>query len=198
MDPRLFTAVEAWYGGFYELALEIGSRSDDRLQSALTALWKHPDLDGCYLDRSCEPSEQPRTSEFGLASGTHLLGLASLPNGSRVACGSCLIREDDGPDWLDFYLPSGSLGTAYPIGPYPFGAEPDWHGPWQYEVEDWLADIGLWIARSALFDLGLIGFEVSGQLYAAEIAEKGIPDERRIGYLWPVKDSVVYYRRTVS
>jgi hypothetical protein len=196
MDDRLFTAEGAWYGGFYELALEIGPRSDERLRSALTVLWKYPDLDGCFLDRSREIREQPRTTEFCLETGSHSLGVASLPNGSRVVCGSCLVREEEGPDWLDFYLPMGSLATAYPVGGFPFGSEADWPGPWRFEVEDWLARIGLWIAKSASFQLGIIGIEVSGQVYASEIASKGIPDERFIGYLWPSNESVVYYRRT--
>jgi hypothetical protein len=196
MAERLFTAEGAWYGGFYELALEIGPRSDERLRSALTALWKYPDLDGCFFDRSREPIDQPRSSEFCLETGSHALGVASLPNGSRVVCGSCLVREEEGPDWLDFYLPMASLGTAYPVAGFPFGTEADWPGPWRYEVEDWLARIGLWIAQSASFQLGIIGFEVSGQVYAADVASKGIPEERFIGYLWPSKESVVYHRRT--
>jgi hypothetical protein len=198
MGDRLFTAEGAWYGAFYELALEIGPRSDERLRSALTKLWKYPDLDDCFLDRSREPTGQPRTAEFCLETGSHSLGVASLPSGSRVVCGSCLVREEEGPDWLDFYLPMGSLATAYPVAGFPFGAEADWPGPLRYEVEDWLARIGLWIAQSASFQLGIIGFEVSGQVDASEIAAKGIQDERSIGYLWPSKGSVVYYRRTAA
>ena len=196
MGDRLFTADGAWYGGFYELALDVGPRSDDQLRSALTALWNFPDVDGCFLDRGREPADQPRCSEFCLDMGSHSLGVASLPNGIRVACGSCLIREDEGPDWLDFYLPMGSLGAAYPVGSFPFGIEADWPGPWRFEVEDWLACIGLSIARSASFRLGIIGFEVSGQVYASEVASKGVPEERFVGYLWPTNESVVYHRRT--
>jgi hypothetical protein len=128
-----------------------------------------------------------------------LLGVARLPNGRNVACGSCLIREVDyGSDWLDFYLPLGSLGTVYPVGGFPFGTEADWPGSWRYEVEDWLADIGLWVAQSASFQLGLIGFEVSGQVYAADLAATGIPPERFIGYLWPSGNSVAYHRRSAE
>jgi hypothetical protein len=107
-----------------------------------------------------------------------------------------LVREEEGPDWLDFYLPMGSLARAYPVGGFPFGTEADWPGPWRYEVEDWLARLGLWIARSASFRMGLIGHEVSGHVYASDIANSGVPDERFIGYLWPTDESVVYYRRT--
>jgi hypothetical protein len=199
MDDRPFTTNDAWFGGFYELALEVGPRSDDQLRAALTALWAHPDLDGCFLDRSREPDNQLSAQPDRLEEGSHLLGIAHLPNGSRVACGSCLIREGDaGPDWLDFYLPMGSLGTAYPVGGFPFGTEADWPGSWRFEVEDWLAGVGLGVARSALFRLGLIGFEVSGQAYAADVAEHGIPAERFIGYLWPSSGSVMYHRRTAG
>ncbi len=197
MSERLFTANDAWIGGFYELALEVGPQSDDRLRAALATLWSHPDLDGCYLDRGREPAGQPRVQpDCLLETGSHLLGLARLPNGVRVACGTCLISEDDGPDWLDFYLPMGSLGTVYLAGGFPFGSEADWPGPWRYEVDDWMAGVGLWVARSASFQLGLIGFEVSGQIYAHDIAAQGIPAERFVGYLWPSGESVVYHRRT--
>ena len=197
MGDRLFTANEAWLGGFFELALEVGPRSDDRLRAALEALWTHPDLEGCYLHRGREPDDQQRERPDCLEGGSHFLGVARLPNGSPVACGSCLVREpSDGPDWLDFYLPMGSLGTAYPVGPFPFGSESDWAGPWRYDIEDWLAGVGLWVARSASYRLGLIGFEVSGDTYADGIADQGIPSERFCGYLWQSADSVEYYRRT--
>jgi hypothetical protein len=197
MGDQLFTGCDAWTGGFYELALEVGPRSDDRLLATLLALWEHPDLIGCYLDRTREPSEQPRVSPDRWEEGSHLLGVASLPNGSRVTCGNCVIREmDDGPDWLVFYLPVGSLGTAYPVRAFPFGSEADWPGPWRHEVEDWLAAVGQRVARSASFRLGLIGHEVSGEAYAADIIARGIPAERYFGYLWPSGESKMYYRRT--
>jgi hypothetical protein len=199
IDDRLFTANDAWSGGFYELALEVGPRSDYQLRSAQTALWSHPDLDGCFLDRDREPDQQLRVTPDCLEEGPHLLGVAHLPNGTRVACGSCLIREmGEGPDWLAFYLPVTSLGISYPVGPFPFGTEADWPGAWRFEVEDWLASIGQWVARSASYRLGLIGFEVSGEAYAADIAVKGVPAKRVVGYLWPSDESVVYHRRTVG
>jgi hypothetical protein len=194
MGERVFTADKAWFGGFYELALEVGPPSDDRLRAALEALWSHPDLDGCYLDRGCEPADQPRKQPD--LESRHLLGVAQLPHGSRVACGSLLIREvEDHSDWLDFYLPMGSLWTAY--GRFPFADRVDWpEDPWLLEVDDWLAKVGLWIARSRSFRLGLIGVEVCGEAYAADITAQGIPAERYVGYLWPSGGSVEYHRRT--
>jgi hypothetical protein len=196
MSERLFTADGAWVGGFYELALEVGPRADERLRAALGALWAHPDLDGGYEHRSREPADQPRVPPDCLESGSHLFGGARLPNGARVACGTCLVREEDGPDWLVFYLPMGALGAAYPAGGFPFGSEADWPGPWRFEVEDWLAGVGRWVAQSAAFRLGLIGFETSGQAYAADVATRGIPAERFVGYLWPSGGAVEYHRRT--
>ncbi len=195
----LFTAESAWFGGFYELALEVGPRSDDRLRAALAAVWSHPDLDGCYTDCFREPADQPRLMPTWLEDGSHLLGVARLPNGLRVACGTCMIREENGgPDWLYLYLPLGSLGNAYPVGGFPFGSEADWPGPWRDEVEDWLAEVGQWVAQSASFRLGLIGFEVSGQAYAADLAVQGVPAERFVGYLWPSGGSVRYLRRNAG
>ena len=110
-----------------------------------------------------------------------------------MACGSCF----DDSDWLDFYLPIGSLWNAWGGNPsFPGPAVPE--DPWLLEVDDWLAKVGLWIARSASFRLGLIGHEVDGsaEAYAADIAVQGIPAKRRIGYLWPSGGSVVYHRRT--
>lgn len=194
MKERLFTAKEAWKGGFYELAIEVGSRSDPRLLAALTALWDHPDIQGCYLDRHREPADQPRRSPDKIEDGSHLLGTARLPNGTDVPCGSFV--WDDDSDWLVFYLPMGSLQTAYPVGSFPFG-EASWSGPWRWEVEDWLYGVGLWVARTASYQLGLIGYEVSGQISSTDISARGIPEDRFIGYLWPSAGSVAYHRRTL-
>ena len=84
------------------------------------------------------------------------------------------------------------------VGGFPFGTEADWPGPWRDEVEDWLAEVGLRIAGASSFRLGLIGFDVSGHAYAADIAVQGIPSERVIGYLWPTDGAVVYHRRSVE
>jgi hypothetical protein len=198
MGDPLFTEYDAWCGGFYELALELGPRSDERLRAALVALWRHSDLDGCFRDRNQEPGNQERVPPECVEDGVHCLGVARLPNGSRVACGSCVIREEDGPDWLDLYLPTGSLGNAYPVGGFPFCGEADYPSPWRSEVEDWLAEIGRTIAHVATFRLGLIGFEVSGAEYAANVAVQGIPAERFMGYLWPVGSRLEYFPRTVD
>lgn len=123
---QYFTAPDTWFGGFYELAIELGPRSDERLLAALTAVWSDPNLDGAYLDRCMEPWQQARqtvTTE-SLQIG-HLQGLARLPNDVTVACGTCLIREDDGPDWLQWARSRRLMTLAHiPLSPAPKPAGP--------------------------------------------------------------------------
>ncbi len=189
-----FTHEETWYGGFYELALELGAPSDERLLTALQALWAFLPLEGCYLDRHVEPSAQPRlTPSPALLQHTHLQGIAQLPNSCRVACGTCVIREEDGSDWLDFYLPLGALSGAYDLGGYPFDDRR--HDHWQRPVDAWLARLGYHVFAAIPFELGLIGMEVSGITSAAELAQAGIPDRREIGYLWRQRHTLTYAPR---
>jgi hypothetical protein len=193
-----FTNDETWLGGYYELAIEIGARSDEHLLDALIAIWTHPTLEGCYLDRQKEPSDQPRIKPSAdFLSIMHHQGIALLPNGCRIAWGTCLIREEDeGPDWLDFYLPMGILNGAYDIGSYPFddpGSKPE---HWQPSVDEWLAELGEYVYSITPFQLGLIGFEISGEVYSTQINDNGIPAQRDFGYLWPQQGMVKYFSKT--
>jgi hypothetical protein len=81
-----------------------------------------------------------------------------------VVCASHVVREegDDGDDWVDLCLPLGALGrTDSRVGAYPFGDEMtsrSWRGP----LDDWFIRIAEAVARQHLFDIALIGHEVSG------------------------------------
>lgn len=195
----LFLRPDAWTGGFLELAIQLGARSDARLLAALESLWGHPDVEGCYETRDIEPERQTPLSPDLRSNGQHLYGIASMPNGSRVPCGTCVIRETDGgPDWLDFYLPMGSLGLAYPVGAYPFIQEDLGVGPWLAEVEDWLAAIGTRTFLAVDFQLAIIGHEVLGTVDAVSLQAQGVPAERHVSYLWPTQGQVTYFRRTVE
>ena len=196
MYRQVFTPSDIWYGGFYELALELGARSDEKLQAALRRVWSFPSLEGCYLDSEREPSEQPRVEvPSTLEEPGQLRGIALLPNGKRVACATFIVREEDGPDWLGFYVPMGALSItgAYDVGGYPFDVARRSHKEWQHELDGWLADLGAYVFRAVPFRLGLIGHEVSGDAYADEIEKQGIPEDRYIGYLWPQGDEVKYF-----
>jgi hypothetical protein len=194
---QYFTEANTWFGGYYELALELGIRSDERLLAALAAVWSDPDLDGAYLSWDIEPSQQQRlaiTAE--LLQIDHLQGLAQLPHGPTIACGTCIIREDNGPDWLVLYLPMGALGTAYPIGGYPFEPEMATSRQWRDALDPWLASIGIRVYDQVVYRLGLIGFEVSGEIYADGIAANGVPARHYPGLLWPSAGAVTYYPST--
>ncbi len=197
MEKQFFTKEGLWDGGYYELALEIGEASDDKLQKALLAIWQHPKLTGGYLQRDKEPIEQQKAdiSIISLETGSHLQGLARLPNNYKIACGTCLIREDEGPDWLDFYLPMGSLAEAYQVGAYPFDENENSPKLWQKEVDGWLAEIGNFIYSKVRYKLGLIGFEVSGEFYSSQFDKNEIPEKRYEGFLWPTENKLNYFAK---
>ncbi|MBO0516572.1 hypothetical protein J0695_33090 [Streptomyces beijiangensis] len=179
---------ENWSGGFYELALEIGERSDELLQLGLSALWRVAAIDGCYGSRDSEPGEQDEVActVSSLAEFGHLQGTVTLPSGRRVVCGCVAIREDDGPDWLDFYLPVGALTRLDArIGGFPFGQDGGATSlEWRSALDSWLAAIGADIFQEVPFRLGLIGFEVAGETYAEQLNGYA-PGERWEGYLLP-------------
>jgi hypothetical protein len=191
----LFTDDEVWTGGFYELSLEYGRSSDPQLANALRSLWSSSVLEGCYLDAAREPEEQPRLDfEPALLDHGHLHGVASLPSGARVACGTCTVREDEGSDWLVLYSPLGALGRAYEVGGFPFDGGD--HEHWRVELESWFAAIARSLFEATHFRLGLIGFETSGMFHADALSISGMPDERYFGFLIPTESGLKYFPRT--
>lgn len=196
MSEKKFTRTDVWYGGFFELAIEVGSRSDEQLLAVLKAIWSHPNVDGCYLRVDVEPDQQtPLVPEMNHVKegGYHLRGLANMPNNILIPCGTVAIRETSGIDWLVLYLPMGSLDIAYPVEAYPFVEETSDHDVWIAAIEKWFNDIAQHVFMHLPYKLALIGFEVSGHAYASDIASNGIPDERGIGYLWAEKDILEFY-----
>lgn len=187
---RLFTGKDTWLGSFYELAIELGPRSDERLAEASEALWRHETLDGPYREKDREPSDQERVSPALIVSDdlvTHLAGVATLPEGARVACGSVAVREDESRiDWIDFYIPWGALETVYEIDydAYQAGSYATWRH-WAEPLDAWFADVARSIYAEVPFALALIGEEVSGQMYASELAAQGGPGEKHGPLLFP-------------
>jgi hypothetical protein len=203
-DPAAFTIADNWHGGFYELAIEFGDTNDERLGRALAALWRAADIRGCYGSREREPHEMatvPCTVE-SLDTFGHLRGLVELPNGIPMVCGAVAVREDEGPDWLDFYLPTGALGRAdRRVNAFPFGEDGGSSSlEWRRPIDDWLARIATTdrtqeVYASVDFQLGLIGFEVSGDTYAKDLNSDPAPP-RSIGYLIPDTNSPRYLPAT--
>jgi len=188
--PYSFRAADNWAGGYYELAIEVGPRSDARLQRVLTAMWSAADVQGCFGDRSREPQDQEPiecTVESLMRFG-HLQGQVRLPTGQLVVCGCVAILEDgaDTIDWLDFYIPLGALDrtgiTYHESGQQFFRSQ---------VLDDWLAAVGTEAFRTADFHAGYIGFETSGCTDAATLNGR-MPESRGIGYLLP-QDGVLRY-----
>jgi hypothetical protein len=186
----LFPGKDTWLGSFYELAIELGPQSDEKLAAASAALWRQETLDGPYGEKDREPSNQERVSPALIVSDdlvTHLRGVATLPEGTRVACGSVAVREDETHiDWLDFYIPWGALETVYEIdySGYETGNFETWRN-WAEPLDGWFAEIARSIYAEVPFALALIGEEVSGQLYASELAAQGGPGEKHCSMLFP-------------
>jgi hypothetical protein len=200
--PKLFfTPDDAWVGGHYELEMQVMERSKEWLGRTLQALWSQPSLEGCYLDRELEPSQQPRLSPAETTASDHLYGLATFPNGITIACGSyasCCEGQGVPPsDAVTFYLPMGSLSRAYPVGAYPFGPM-EGVSAWKSELDDWLVGIGRAIYKQIPFDYALIGLEVptTEATSRRSLQTNGIPADRFDGILWPKGDDVAWYPAT--
>lgn len=187
-NPAAFRDQTNWSGGFYELAIEVGSTQDAAIQAVLSAVWSAAEVRGSFASTDREPEDQepvPCTVASLTAYG-HLHGQVRLPNGRLAVCGAVAIRGgDDCSDWLDFYVPAGALDKA---------GIPYWDGRPFYRsavLDDWLAGVGTATFERAPFSLGVIGWEVSGCTDAATLAGR-LPQERGIGYLLPQEKGLSY------
>ena len=200
MTERFFTPDDVWHGGHYELQMDLKPPSSGQLSSALQALWSHPALDGCYLSDSVEPSEQKRVQPSERGTEDRLYGIARLPNGTRVACGTyAFVSQEEGEreqyHSLVLFTPMGALSPAYPVGAYPFGRM-DAVFQWKRELDEWLHGIGNFVYERAPFVLGLVGFEIDTRISAKSLEAHGIPDERFAGILWPRGKKLEWYPPT--
>jgi hypothetical protein len=167
------------------------------------AVWRHASVQGCFAHEyqffsGSTPARLVGHNPVSLSLRSleelgHLRGVVQLPGDRKIVCGAVAVREDDGPDWLDFYLPLGALGRTDPrVRGFPFG---DDYGkttfPWRRPIDGWLADIGSRVYAEVLYRLGLIGCEVSGEVYADQLAA-GVPDKHDIGYLYPLNGELAY------
>ena len=149
-------------------------------------------MNGCYVAHDVEPSQQPRLSP---RLDTRLLGVATLPDGEQVACGTFIVPEDDGPDWIGLYLPVDALASVYDVGDFPF-VDGQLSRAWREPLDDWLRQIAAAVFVAVPFSLALIGYEVSGMAYADEIRSTGVPYERWVGFLWGDAEDLTWYPPT--
>ena len=195
-----FKSENAWCGGHYEIEFELEAPSDERLKTAVQAIWSYPSLEGCYPSREQQLHNQPRLDARLHAAEGHLYGGATLPTGC-VACGTCVCRPEDKQghhhrDLVSFYLPLRALSKIYPIGAYPF-SDIDRAAEWRPILDEWLVDMGRFVFDRVQFRLALIGFEVDfHNVSAATIEQTGVPIERYDGFLWQERENLAWYPPT--
>lgn len=189
--------AELWTGGYYELAIELADTSDSGLLDALRLVWSQAEVIGPSADAvGLLPAGEQKPSIAWL-SRMHLHGEVLLPMGMTAPCGTCIIREEGGPDWVDFYLPLGGLAEVLPaVGGYPLIDADYEYNEWQRQLDDWLADFGSRVFSKMTYRLALIGFEVSGECYASDIQSTGVPAHRHFGILWPEMGKIAYHPAT--
>ena len=193
MKP-LFCHPDAWSGGYFELALELGPRSDERVRAALSVVWAHPTLAGCFEISDSEPEDQERIAPGDIAIEQNAYGVADIPGVGRTCCLSIVFRESDGSDWLTLGVPMGSLAHVAPTGAYPF--EDDTDLSWRSAMYAWLRQIAETVSVHVPFQLGLIEHEVSGDTCADDVRREGIPSKRWFGYLWPENGQLEWFGPT--
>lgn len=177
----LFTAKDAWSGGFFELCIELASSDESVIRQALTALWAQPQLTGYYLHNDREPREQERLTDWTSIPEGHVYGIARLPQGSFVPCiGSILDFESKDGIWLNLCVPSGSVVAHYKdIGGFPFNKESPAKEHALREIYGWLHSIAEGIYQTVHFTVAVIGFEVD----LPPQLRQGIPPNRYDGLL---------------
>lgn len=164
-----FLLADNWHGHWYELAIQLGPRTDPaadtRLDSAQRAIWTSPALEGCYLDRRKEPSAQarilPADLELDPTRASFVYGWAQIPQGQMV-CLTNFVREEgpDGADWLDLCLPEGALERVEPRLYEDHRGGDSW--TWRQAVDAWFVEVARHVARSVEFERAIIGEDVSG------------------------------------
>lgn len=178
----------AWAGGLYELNLAFTPASDERAEAANAALRAHRTLEDWPEHWHVGPDEQARRNAFG-----GWIGVAQLPNGSRVPCQLIWLREEAevGADWMFFGVPIASLGQTYPVGAFPFADGTSL--AWRDEIDAWLIDLATHVFAAAPFRLGLVGWVDSGSIDVEEMRRGSVPDIRWEGYLWPENGTVHWF-----
>jgi hypothetical protein len=172
------TASEVWQAPFYELYVQFAGHSPERVAAALEALWRDETVSGPYArDDICFVGQSPVAPRSGFDpsgdSPIHLFGMARLPDGGSVVCGSVAHVRVTGDDGLTFYLPWGSLDRLGRDFQWEDGAQ---DSAWWSSVDAWLAGLGRRIFDAAPFAVAAVGpewltFEAAGDIQAGHLAE---------------------------
>lgn len=171
--PPQLRERDAWTGGFYELAMQLGERDDVRLQAAAGVLARESGITGpWHVQWQPDRVRRVRWSAADLVAG-RLCGQVQLPGGQQVICAVVAVREDHGDDWLDLCIPLEALGRGDArIGGFPF--EPDGGASltWRRPIDDWFARLADQVRQATGFRHAVIGFEISGSVRAETLRDQ--------------------------
>lgn len=174
-DPADWSDPENHIGGFYELEINLGPASEDRMSLAVEPLWAAAALGRSVRSDGVGGWVDAEPSLNVLLDGS-LSGAVEIPGLGRTLWRVLAFREslfDDegeligyGEEALILGLPLGALGRLDPrVGPYPFGDVSD-SDSWRAPIEAWFRGIIETLVRSIDFEHALSGFEVFGDSVA--------------------------------
>ena len=175
----IFTAPEAWIGGFYELTFLYPLGFD--MSEALAAVWEFPGfVEGPVESRSTEPWKQPSASVVEIVDGYYQprWGVMELEPGELVACG-VMGFELRHTAQVEVGIPHGSLDIARP------GVE-----PWGHELEPLFRALGRHLYERAPFRRAQLDHEG----HVVDEADLGpVPEDRGLGILEPVGGELTWF-----
>lgn len=157
-------------GGHYELSFGIGPADEEKLATALDALWSAAGLGEAVKRVQGPPGFVASTPSARQLLAGGLISAAEVPGIGRVLCKVFGGLEEvldggearHGDGWLDLCLPLGSLERPnVSVGAYPFGRASEF-APWETAIETWFEAIVRSLSQSVPFAYSMSGYEVSG------------------------------------
>ncbi|MGH7143937.1 MAG: hypothetical protein ACREJ2_07330 [Planctomycetota bacterium] len=200
--PGGTAGANRWAGGHYELAMifEVDGDQAATARAVLETLWSRAEISGPMAARGADPATNPcfdlGSIDLIAGSGLHLYGQAVLPNGAIAPCGTIVFPEQSGRTAVSLFLPMASLGESYSVGGFPFGDDGPEADGWRNSLDRWLATVGMVVFVRTPFQFGLVGFETDSIDPWQEVLERGKPELRRNGVLWPSSGGVEFLPRT--
>ena len=134
--------VDPWLGSYYELAIEMESRSDASLvQNAVNILIGSPYFQGIWDERSQILKEEPLAI---FEREKSMVGYGALHIQPDIQLGVVVhtLDIDHEAKWLSVCIPTAMLNVAYNIN-YPLHTTPN---PWRAIIDEKLASIADYIS----------------------------------------------------